>query len=415
LARLLAREAAGHLPDSELLELYCRQRDEGAFAVLVARYGPLVLGVCRRVLGDRHDAEDAFQATFLVLARRAATIRNTASLGNWLHGVAVRLARQAKRLAARRRCRERDQAAGHPCNGGGTCPEALQALDEEIQRLPDAFRAPLVLCYLTGLTQQQAAKQLGLSFGTLRRRLAQGRARLRHRLLSRGLAPAALLAATADAAQAIVPQTLAGSTVRAALGGAVSFSVRTLTKKGLQTMLLTKTKYGLALVLAVSLGAGLVVHQGLPAQPPAPVKPGYAADKAPLNYGPPADSNARSPATAPDIDQRLANLELRLEGALREVKEIRHALKTASTGAPPKPTPIRLKSARAARAAEVLRAAFPEGQLRITCDDQTNTVFVQAGPAHLRAAQRLLQALDGEQEGASEKPSSQYLNNVRKF
>src|SRR6185295_8122640 len=139
------------------------------------------------------------------------------SLANWLHGVAARLACQARRMATRRRRREQVQAARLPPQGGAPCPEALEALDEEIQRLPQALRAPLVLCYLTGQTQRQAACQLGLSFGTLRRRLAQGRGQLRHRLSRRGLAPAALLAATADAAQAAVPYPLAGRTVRAAL------------------------------------------------------------------------------------------------------------------------------------------------------------------------------------------------------
>ena len=141
------------------------------------------------------------------------------------------------------------------------------------------------------------------------------------------------------------------------------------------------------------------------AQTVAPDNARYAdAPKLPGPWQPPGGDTG-GPAAAPELDRRLADLERRLEGALGEVKAIRHALKTAGAGAAPGPTAIRLKSAPAARAAEVLRAAFPEGQVRITRDDRTNTIFVQAGAADLRAVRRLLQALEGEQEGAADKPS----------
>ena len=168
-------------------------------------------------------------------------------------------------------------------------------------------------------------------------------------------------------------------------------------------MLLTRTKCGLALVLACALGAGFVAHQALTAQTVAPDNARYADERKLPDAWQPPGIDAGSPATAPEIDRRLADLERRLEGALGEVKAIRGALKTAGAGA----TPIRLKSARAARAAEVLRAAFPEGRVRITRDDQTNTIFVQAAAADLRAVRRLLEALDGEHEGAADKQPSQ--------
>jgi RNA polymerase sigma factor (sigma-70 family) len=383
------------MSDHQLLELYRGHRDESAFRVLLARYGPLVLGVCRRVLGHDQDAEDAFQATFLVLARRAADIREGASLGNWLHGVAARLARQARRLATRQQRRERERAARTALPAEPPCLESLQALDEELARLPEDLRAPLVLCYLAGRSQQQAARELGLSFGTLRRRLARGRERLRGRLLRRGLAPAALLAATASAMSAL-PKSLATDAVRAALGGVVPVTVLTLAEKGLQTMFLTRTQLGIGcLALILCLGGGFVAHQTLTAQQPAGEKP---ADSAPSGRGRAnelfGEDKAMRPAVPPDIERRLAELEKRLEGALDEVKALRQALKTSRGGM----TAFPLKHASADNAVEVIRAAYPDGQLRITRDDQTNTVYVQGTPEGIQAVRRLLEALDAKKQ-----------------
>src|SRR5262249_537720 len=174
-------------------------RDPAAFEALLARHGPMVLRVCQRVLGNWHDAEDAFQATFLVLARKAASVRSTAALGAWLHGVACRVALGARLSSARRRrlaAPAPDLAPLDPCPdplSELTAREALQILDEEVQRLPQPYRLPVILCCLEGLSQEEAARQLGWTPGSVKGRLERGRKRLHQRLAGRGLAlPAAL-------------------------------------------------------------------------------------------------------------------------------------------------------------------------------------------------------------------------------
>ena len=204
---------AGELTDRQLLARFATQRDEAAFAILVRRHGPLVLGVCRRVLGHEQDAEDAFQATFLILARKAAAMRWQDSIGNWLYGVAYRVASKERAREARRR-----QCLGQPL--GLPEPEAppepawrelAAVLDEELHGLPDECRSALLLCYLEGLTRDQAARQLGWSLRTLDRRLERGRELLRTRLTGRGLTlSAALLGVVlARSATAAVPPVLA--------------------------------------------------------------------------------------------------------------------------------------------------------------------------------------------------------------
>jgi RNA polymerase sigma factor (sigma-70 family) len=221
--RGLTADLAGDVPDGDLLARYTATHEEAAFAALVRRHGPLVLGVCRRVLGNAHDAEDAFQAAFLALARRAESIREQGSVGCWLYRVAFHTAVRARGQAAARKRLERradPQPATDPF-AELTGRELLTVLDEELQALPERCRAPLVLCYLQGLTCDEAARQAGWPLRTFKRRLDQARARLRGRLLRRGLAlPAALVAAKlAPAAEAAVPLGLAGVTVRAALNG----------------------------------------------------------------------------------------------------------------------------------------------------------------------------------------------------
>jgi RNA polymerase sigma factor (sigma-70 family) len=170
--------------DGELLQRFTQTRDGGAFEALVLRHGPMVLAVCRRVLGHTQDAEDAFQGTFLVLARRAAPIARPELLGNWLYGVAYRTACKA-RLATARRCqRERMLAALELSAPPETAsPELRTLLHEELEQLPARYRAPLVLCYLEGLTNQEAARRLGWPAGSISYRLARGRQMLHHRLV----------------------------------------------------------------------------------------------------------------------------------------------------------------------------------------------------------------------------------------
>jgi RNA polymerase sigma factor (sigma-70 family) len=251
--------------DQELLARFLAERDEPAFAAIVCRHGPMVLDVCHGVLGNEADAEDAFQATFLVLAKKAGSIRSTASLASWLHGVAHRIALKARAEAARRRRHEARAPARQDAGPDLTWADARRALHEEVGRLSDQHRAPLVLCYLQGRTQDEAAALLGLSKGTLKRRLERGRALLRERLVRRGLGPAALLLASAwpGAAEA-VPVALRAVTVKAvawARGGeaAVPDRVAALAKGVTRTMLLTRLGALAGALLAVVLAAGAAV------------------------------------------------------------------------------------------------------------------------------------------------------------
>jgi RNA polymerase sigma factor (sigma-70 family) len=276
------------LPDQELLRQFAGGHEEAAFQALLGRHGPMVLDVCRGVLGDSADAEDAFQATFLVLVRKAGSIRKTASLGSWLHGVAYRTALKAKaRLAGRHQHEARVPARPPSEPDDPSWREVRQVLHEELSRLPERYRAPLVLCYLEGATQEAAAVRLSLAKSTLRVRLERGRALLRTRLVRRGLGPAAFLAAAAwptAEASACVPAALACSTVRAAAlvvaGGADSAAVSAraadLAQEVGHTMSLGKGKAAVLVAVVVGLlGAGSValIHQGVQVEaPPAPAR-----------------------------------------------------------------------------------------------------------------------------------------------
>jgi RNA polymerase sigma factor (sigma-70 family) len=275
LRTLTARQATEMLSDQQLLERFLHERSEASFAALVARHGPMVLSVCRRVLQHAQDAEDAFQATFLVLARKASTIRKQASLGSWLHGVAYHSAECLRAKARRRAVHERRLNAPPPGDAMDDISwrELRLVLDEELQRLPEKYRAPLVLCYLEGRTQDEAARQLGWSKNTFRRRLESGRATLDRRLTRRGVTLSAALTASmlADAmAQAALPPLLAASTVRAGIAaatgntvsGIVSAQVAALVERGAASLLAKKA--GVAIVLLVSLTlsvGGLLAHR----------------------------------------------------------------------------------------------------------------------------------------------------------
>jgi RNA polymerase sigma factor (sigma-70 family) len=215
--RGLAAAQSGALSDAQLLERFAARREESAFAALVKRHGPMVLAVCRRVLHNAADADDAFQATFLTLAQGASRARRCTSLGGWLHGVAYHMALKVREQVARRRRHESRVAAADPGDplAEVTGRELLAILDEEVHGLAEKYRTPLVLCYLESKTRDEAARALGWSLRTLDRRLVEARRRLRDRLARRGLAlPAALLATALGGA--VVPSALAAATLGAA-------------------------------------------------------------------------------------------------------------------------------------------------------------------------------------------------------
>ncbi len=229
-------------PDADLLERFSTRRDDAAFATLVQRHGPMVFGACRRILGNAHSAEDVFQAVFLVLARKSATIRRPELLANWLYGVAYRIARKARLKAIRTEARERSaedmQTTEQPLDV--EWGEVKQVLDEEMNQLPEKYRAPLVLCYLHGQTNAQAAAQLGWPTGTMSERLSSAREMLRKRLNRRGLNLSAVLLAlllSQKAASAAVSPALVSTTVETAVAYAAGGAAKTLSPNLLELVL----------------------------------------------------------------------------------------------------------------------------------------------------------------------------------
>jgi RNA polymerase sigma factor (sigma-70 family) len=289
LRRLSGTADVGDLTDGQLLERFVREGDATAFETLMHRHGPLVLSVCRSVLRHEQDAEDAFQATFLVLVRRASAIGKRESVSSWLYGVAFRIAVRAKAATVRRKNHEQPGvemiAAESPA---GVHPhEMALPLHEEVNRLPEKYRSPIVLCYLQGKTREEAAQELGWTPGTVKGRLERGRDLLRSRLTRRGLSfssggMAVLL--SANVASSAVPAVLLEATLTAARGGPLAGSVAALTKGMLQTMFWTKltTTAGIMLALALAMtGAGVVAYDFLPEPQPRRLRAGPATTPKP--------------------------------------------------------------------------------------------------------------------------------------
>ena len=256
-------------PDDQLIGAFVADRDARAFALLVRRHGPMVLSVCRRITGHVHDAEDAFQAVFLTLARRAGEVARPEAVGNWLYGVAVRVARQARAVAARRRTRE---TPTDPLpDTGRPAPEPLPAdiralLDEELVRLPDKYRTLLVLCDLGGESQTALAQRLGIPVGTVYSRLATARSLLGERLKKRGVAPPA--GGTFALGGVVVSPELARATTALATSGPISRAVAGLANGALRIMFLRKLT-AIGTVLLAVLGAAWGAFGGV-ADSPAP-------------------------------------------------------------------------------------------------------------------------------------------------
>jgi RNA polymerase sigma factor (sigma-70 family) len=281
---VVLREAA-ELSDGELLEAFVACRDGEFFEALVRRHGPMVLGVCRRIIGHEADAEDAFQAAFLVLLRRAAAIVPRESIGNWLYGVAVRTALEARKRSARRLAREtplddRPLAAPEPEPDGWR--ELRPVLDQELNRLPDKYRTAVVLCHLEGRTRKEAARQLGLAEGTLSGRLTTARRLLAKRLTRRGFAMtgallAGLLGRSPVSAQ--VPPVLVVST-GAVTGPGVPAGVAGLAAAVVQSMSWSRAgKLSIVLVAALVLGGtSWLVYPRPLVSPPQATTPAIAQD-----------------------------------------------------------------------------------------------------------------------------------------
>ncbi|MBY0524295.1 MAG: sigma-70 family RNA polymerase sigma factor [Gemmataceae bacterium] len=283
--QLIGPRTSDELTDGQLLERFTLRQEESAFEALMQRHGPMVHNLCRNVLHDPHAADDAFQATFMVLARKATSIQKRQSVASWLYGVAYRISLRSKANATRRRLHERQtipMPATDPIFDVGR-QELRSVLNEELQRLPEKYRAPLILCYLEGKSNETAAAELGWPSGSMSKRLARARDLLRERLAGRGVA-LSLIALTATLAEgtasAAVPVTLMKSTLQAAIvygvgkasmTGLVSSQAVTLADGLLQTMWVTKLKALTTACLLVVLigGAGVFAYQSFSALPDA--------------------------------------------------------------------------------------------------------------------------------------------------
>jgi RNA polymerase sigma factor (sigma-70 family) len=287
---LLPRDGAD-LTDGQLLECFVSRRETAALEALVRRHGPMVWGVCRRILCNHHDAEDAFQATFLVLLRKAASVKPREMVGNWLYGVARQTALKARTTAVKQRTRERHEMnmPDPPVKEPDLSDDWQRCLDQELSRLPDKYRVAIVLCDLEAETRKEAARQLGVPEGTLAGRLTRGRAMLAKRLARHGLpvtggALAAVLSRQVPAAglsTSVLSSTIKAVT-RIAAGktpatGLVSAKVAALTAGVLKAMLLNKLKTGMSVLLVVlglvAFGGGLYLHRAEAQQGPAAMPP----------------------------------------------------------------------------------------------------------------------------------------------
>ncbi|HTU16807.1 MAG TPA: sigma-70 family RNA polymerase sigma factor [Gemmataceae bacterium] len=326
--RQLYRLTTPPMGDTELLRRWVERRDEDAFTALVSRHGRMVHGVCRRVLGNSHDAEDAFQAVFLTLARKAAGLRHPEALAGWLHSVAVRLACKARATALRRRREKAETPAAEPTDPHPdpleslSARELLELIDREIACLPEKYRLPLVLCDLEQRTQEEAARLLGWTLGSFRGRLLRGRERLRARLVQRGMAPAVLAAAftpsTADAAA--LTASVSRLAVRFAACPAsveVSPSVTALVQGEIRALILRKMKFAsVALLVASTLvaGAGLLISPT-----PAPHPAEERTKNKPLNAEPQVRRDRAGDPLPSEAISRLGTIRFRHGGSIRNL------------------------------------------------------------------------------------------------
>ena len=339
--RLFGAGTLAGLAEGPLLERFLDRRDEAAFEALMARLGPMVLGVCRRTLRDEGDVEDAFQATFLILIRRAGTLRDRELLAPWLHRVALRVAIRAGVEAARRRMPALDAESLAAVPAPSPAPELRPTLDEELARLPEKYRAPVVLCYLEGRTHEEAARQLSWPVGTVKGRLSRARDLLRGRLARRGLAPSVGLLI---GARATVPEALSATTIRAAtavaaggglVAGSVPASVAVLVRGVIKTMVGNTLKgiaAGLLAVGVLATGAGVLARQApSPHATPPKTVARIEVPEAPTGTRPeridPGD-DPKGEEESEQIAEQLDEARIRLELLQEEVQSLKDAMLT---------------------------------------------------------------------------------------
>jgi RNA polymerase sigma factor (sigma-70 family) len=313
LRKWAAARDADQLADQELVQRYVTSKDQAAFSCLVKRHGPMVLGICRKMLRHEQDAEDAFQATFLVLAKKGSTIRQREAVGGWLYSVAYRVASKLRAVQARRKVRENPLGDQVPARDGEDLSwrEVQLAVCAELDRLSEKYRGPLLLCCLQGKTRDEAAQQLGCGVGVLRGRLDRGRELLRARLQRRGLALSAALLSLGvaeNASAAFLHASLFSSTVKAATSAGTTASAKIVSAQAaalsqgvIQAMFLGKLKAAVvtvATLVAVSSAAGVVCYRTMAQEPSPSSTP--AAQRT-------SESGKRS---GDDVDPRKLQLEL---------------------------------------------------------------------------------------------------------
>jgi RNA polymerase sigma factor (sigma-70 family) len=339
--RRLGECAGAALSDAELLERFARRRDEAAFEVLVWRHGPLVLGVCRRLLRHEQDIEDAFQATFLALVRKAHTILRREAVGAWLYRVAYRVALAARGAASEQAARAQPWADQRATEGKDELlwRDLRPVLDEEVMRLPEKYRAPFVLCCLEGKTNEEAAAQLDCPRGTVLSRLARARQRLRGRLARRGvtLSAAALVTAAAERGLAALPAGLVELTIRAvpvgtagaAAATGVSARVAALAEGVLRVMFVNRLKTVLLVAVMVALtgaGAGLLAAGMLPGEAGGAPQAGASAPQPEKAAAAPAGDAEKNPAEEARLRRKSANNLRKIGLALHNYHDVYKAL-----------------------------------------------------------------------------------------
>ncbi|HWY88517.1 MAG TPA: sigma-70 family RNA polymerase sigma factor [Gemmataceae bacterium] len=383
--------AGDKISDGKLLGSFIEDHNEAAFEALVRRHGKMVLGVCRRVLSNPHDAEDAFQSVFLVLVRKANSVVPREMVGNWLYGVALQTAIRVKSMNAKQRGRERQMAAlpepktAKPCRDDG-----VDIIDQELSRLPDKYRVVIVLCELEGRTRKEVAGQLGWPEGSVSGRLARGKAMLARRLARRGLvlsceAVAVLL--SQNAASAYVPPALVSATVKAASilatgqTAAISAKIVAITQGVLTSMLLTKLKTGVVVsfvvgVIGVCLGTNFLGGQTLVGSTPQPLERRTIAQaNGPVKVE--IQSNQEEPKPA-ELEHRLlqdliAKLAKRVDVLEVEMETLRKEHKAAGSnrsgnGGNPAGEPQDRKAAKEGNLEATLeKVDVKEGLITVTC------------------------------------------------